>query len=68
MVPFAAEALTAAEDEFTLRVDRGPVSVLRACISLVNAVLAVWIAVSAVVWLLKSACCAAQIRSGARAA
>jgi hypothetical protein len=48
-VPAAAVALTSLEDEVTVRFDKGPVRLFRACISFWTAVVAVCMAVRAVV-------------------
>ena len=50
-VPVAAVAVTSLLEDVTVRAARGPVRVLSDARSVVTAVVAVWIAVSAVVWL-----------------
>jgi hypothetical protein len=68
-VPLAAVALTALDnDDVTVRAESGPLSVLSACMSLETACVAVCIAVSAVVWLLREVISVFQTFSGARAA
>jgi len=68
-VPVAAvaDAMFALE-EVTDLAARGPFRELSECISFWTAWVAVWIAVKAVVWLLRVAWSACQPRSGARAA
>jgi hypothetical protein len=50
-VPVAAVAVTSPLEEVTVRAARGPVRVFSDARSVVTAVVAVWIAVRAVVWL-----------------
>jgi hypothetical protein len=68
-VPVAAEADTMfALEEVTDLAARGPARELSACTSFWTACVAVWMAVSAFVWLVSVAWSACQPRSGARAA
>jgi hypothetical protein len=68
-VPVAAVAVSSLVlEDVTVRFAKGPVRVFSDCISATTAFVAVWIAVRAVVWLVRVAWSACQSRSGARSA